>query len=119
MPLPMGTGPPTHDPDPATTGTLHGDKITPSTSTPGPAMHGTRSEHMPRVQAEQATRIALNPVLLGSSRQNPTNAATHTETASHLLKPTLPTLPALPALIALTIRGRIKRSSRNDPIHTH
>ncbi|MFC7265468.1 hypothetical protein [Streptomyces lutosisoli] len=71
-----GTGPPTHDPDPATTGTtgttgtLHGDKITLSTTTPGPALHGTCSERMSWVRAEKATRIAVNSVVFRSSGQN-------------------------------------------------
>ncbi len=36
----MGFGLPTHDPDPATASTLHGNKISLTASSPDPALHG-------------------------------------------------------------------------------
>ncbi|MEU5026640.1 pentapeptide repeat-containing protein [Streptomyces milbemycinicus] len=100
----MGVGLPTHDPDPATTGTLHGNQISLSTSTPDPAaLHGTWSQRMTWARAEKATRAAVNSVIFRSSGQNLTSAGTYIEMVSRLLEPTLI------ALGALAIRGRIKR----------
>ncbi|MGW7047040.1 pentapeptide repeat-containing protein [Streptomyces avermitilis] len=99
----MGVGLPTHDPDPATSGTLHGSKISLSTSTPDPALHGTWSQRMTWARAEKATRVAVNSVVFRSSGQNLTTAGTYIEMASRLLEPTLL------ALGVLAVRGRIKR----------
>ncbi|WEO99992.2 pentapeptide repeat-containing protein [Streptomyces sp. FXJ1.172] len=99
----MSVGLPTHDPDPATTGTLHGSKINLSTSTPDPALHGTWSQRITWGRAEKATRVAVNSVVFRSSGQNLTTAGTYVEMTSRLLEPTLL------ALGALAIRGRIKR----------
>ncbi|MFD8377038.1 pentapeptide repeat-containing protein [Streptomyces sp. NPDC059679] len=100
----MGVGLPTHDPDPATTGTLHGNRISLSTSTPDPAaLHGTWSQRMTWARAEKATRAAVNSVIFRSSGQNLTSAGTYIEMVSRLLEPTLI------ALGALAVRGRIKR----------
>ncbi|MGW3140991.1 pentapeptide repeat-containing protein [Streptomyces sp. NPDC001139] len=99
----MGVGLPTHDPDPATTGTVHGSKINLHTSTPGPALHGGWPQRMTWARAEKATRVAVNSVVFRSSGQNLTTAGTYIEMASRLLEPTLL------ALGVLAIRGRIKR----------
>ncbi|MEU8909233.1 hypothetical protein [Streptomyces mirabilis] len=99
----MGVGLPTHDPDPATTGTLNGSRISLNTSTPDPALHGRWSQHMTWTRMEKATHIAVNSVVFRSSGQNLTTAGTYTEMTSRLLEPTLL------ALGALAIRGRIKR----------
>ncbi|MEV1043398.1 pentapeptide repeat-containing protein [Streptomyces sp. NPDC050204] len=99
----MGVGLPTHDPDPATTGTLHGSKISLHTSTPDPALHDTWSKRMTWARAEKATRVAVNSVVFRSSGQNLTTAGTYIEMVSRLLEPTLL------ALGVLAIRGRIKR----------
>ncbi len=99
----MGLGLPTHDPDPVTAGTLHGDKIGLSTSTPDPALHGTWAQRMNWARAERATRVVVNSVVFRSSGQNLTTAGTYIEMASRLLEPTLL------ALGALAVRGRIKR----------
>ncbi|MGW5463723.1 pentapeptide repeat-containing protein [Streptomyces sp. NPDC003996] len=99
----MGFGLPTHDPDPATTGTLHGSKINLSTGTPGPALNGDWHHRMTWPRAERATRVAINSVVFRSSGQNLTTPGTYIEMASRLLEPTLL------ALAALAIRGRIKR----------
>ncbi|MFJ8510790.1 pentapeptide repeat-containing protein [Streptomyces avermitilis] len=99
----MGIGLPTHDPDPATSGTLHGSKISLHTSSPDPALHGTWSQRMTWARAEKATRVAVNSVVFRSSGQNLTTAGTYIEMASRLLE------PILLALGALAIRGRIKR----------
>lgn len=99
----MGFGLPTHDLDPATTGTLHGDKISLHTSTPDPALHGVWDQRMTWSRAERATRVAVNSVIFRSSGQNLTIPGTYIEMASRLLEPTLL------ALAALAVRGRIKR----------
>lgn len=99
----MSVGLPTHDPDPATTGTLRGSKISLNTSTPDPALHGGWSQRMTWARAEKATRVGVNSVVFRSSGQNLTNAGTYIEMASRLLEPTLL------ALGLLAIRGRIKR----------
>lgn len=99
----MGVGLRADDPDPVTTGTLHGSKISLSTSTPDPALHDKWSKRMTWARAEKATRVALNSVLFRSSGQNLTTAGTYIEMASRLLEPTLL------GLGALAIRGRIKR----------
>ncbi|MES4892550.1 pentapeptide repeat-containing protein [Streptomyces sp. NPDC096012] len=99
----VGVGLPTHDPDPATTGTLNGSKISLNTSTPDPALRGGWPQRMTWVRAEKATRVAVNSVVFRSSGQNLTIAGTYIEMASRLLEPTLL------ALGALAIRGRIKR----------
>ncbi|MGW4441975.1 pentapeptide repeat-containing protein [Streptomyces sp. NPDC004682] len=99
----MAVGLPTHDPNPATTGALHGSKISLSTKTPDPALHGPWSQRMTWARAEKATRIAVNSVVFRSSGQNLTAMGTYIEMASRLLEPTLL------ALGALAIRGRIKR----------
>ncbi|WP_369228843.1 hypothetical protein AB5J56_00385 [Streptomyces sp. R21] len=99
----IGVGLPTHDPDPATTGTLNGSKISLNTSTPTPALRGGWSQRMTWARAEKATRVAVNSVVFRSSGQNLTTAGTYTEMASRLLE------PALLALGVLAIRGRIKR----------
>ncbi|MFI1177230.1 pentapeptide repeat-containing protein [Streptomyces melanogenes] len=99
----MGTGLPTWDPHPATTGTLNGSRISLSTGTPDPALHGGWSQRMTWARAEKATRIAVNSVVFRSSGQNLTTAGTYIEMASRLLEPTLL------ALGVLAIRGRIKR----------
>ncbi|WP_435219090.1 pentapeptide repeat-containing protein [Streptomyces sp. bgisy034] len=99
----MGVGLPTHEPDPATTGTLHGSKISLNTTTPDPALHGGWQQRMTWTRAEQATRIAVNSVVFRSSGQNLTIVGTYIEMTSRLLEPTLL------ALGVLAIRGRIKR----------
>lgn len=99
----MGVGLPTHDPDPATTGTLQDSKITLNTSTPDPALHGGLPQRMTWARAEKATRVAINSVVFRSSGQNLTTAGTYIEMISRLLEPTLL------ALGVLAIRGRIKR----------
>ncbi|MFE7268914.1 pentapeptide repeat-containing protein [Streptomyces sp. NPDC057592] len=99
----IGVGLPNHDPDPATTGTLHGSRISLHTSTPDPALHDTWSKRMTWTRAEKATRIAVNSVVFRSSGQNLTTAGTYIEMVSRLLEPTLL------ALGVLAIRGRIKR----------
>ncbi|MFF4551105.1 pentapeptide repeat-containing protein [Streptomyces sp. NPDC001406] len=99
----VGFGLPTHDPDTATAGTLHGNKITLYTSTPAPALHGGWDQRMTWTRAEGATRVAVNSVIFRSSGQNLTTAGTYIEMASRLLEPTLL------ALAILAIRGRIKR----------
>ncbi|MGV9901945.1 pentapeptide repeat-containing protein [Streptomyces sp. NPDC003388] len=99
----MGLGLPTHDPDPGTTGTLHGSKVSLHTSTPDPSLRGSWSERLTGARAEKATRVAINSVVFRSSGQNLTTAGTYLEMTSRLLEPTLLTLGAL------AIRGRIKR----------
>ncbi|MER6038324.1 pentapeptide repeat-containing protein [Streptomyces sp. NPDC001835] len=99
----MGFGLPTHDPDPATTGTLHGSKISLNTTTPDPTLHGGWSRRLTGARAEKATRVAVNSVVFRSSGQNLTTAGTYIEMTSRLLEPTLL------ALAALAVRGRIKR----------
>ncbi|MFI6698992.1 hypothetical protein ACIBJC_08415 [Streptomyces sp. NPDC050509] len=99
----MGVGLPTHDPDPATTGFLHGSKVSLNTSTPEPALHGGWQLRMTWVRAEKATRVAVNSVVFRSSGQNLTTPDTYIEMTSRLLEPTLL------ALGVLAIRGRIKR----------
>jgi hypothetical protein len=99
----MGFGLPAHDPDPATTGTVHGSKITLNTSTPDPALNGGWAQRMTWPRAEKATRVAVNSVIFRSSGQNLTTLGTYIEMASRLLEPTLL------ALAALAVRGRIKR----------
>ncbi|WP_324604924.1 pentapeptide repeat-containing protein [Streptomyces xylophagus] len=99
----MRFGLPTHDPDPTTTGTLHGSKISLTTSSSDPALHGGWPERMTWARAEKATRVAVNSVVFRSSGQNLTTAGTYIEMTSRLLE------PALLALAALAVRGRIKR----------
>ncbi|MGW0885982.1 pentapeptide repeat-containing protein [Streptomyces sp. NPDC002671] len=99
----MGFGLPTHDPDPATTGTVHGTRISLSTSTPDPALHGRWSQRMTPARAEKAFRVAVNSVIFRSSGQNLTTLGTYIEMVSRLLEPTLL------ALAVLAVRGRIKR----------
>lgn len=99
----MGFGLPTHDPAPASTGTLHGSQISLTTSSPAPALHGGWPQRMTWPRAEKATRVAVNSVVFRSSGQNLTTAGTYIEMASRLLEPTLL------ALAALAVRGRIKR----------
>ncbi|MFE2828592.1 pentapeptide repeat-containing protein [Streptomyces sp. NPDC059271] len=96
-------GLPTHDPDPATTGTLNGTRISLNTTTPDPALHGHWPQRMTFTRAEKATRGAINSVVFRSSGQNLTTAGTYIEMTSRLLEPTLL------ALGILAIRGRIKR----------
>ncbi|WP_328443337.1 pentapeptide repeat-containing protein [Streptomyces sp. NBC_00386] len=99
----IGIGLPTHDPDPATTGTLNGSRISLNTSTPDPALHGGWPQRMTWARAEKATRVAINSVVFRSSGQNLTTAGTYIEMISRLLEPTLL------ALGVLAVRGRIKR----------
>ncbi|MEU2424003.1 pentapeptide repeat-containing protein [Streptomyces sp. NPDC007851] len=99
----MGVGLPTHDPDPATAGTLHGHRISLRTSIPDPTLRGGWNERLTAARAEKATQVAINSVVFRSSGQNLTTAGTYIEMASRLLEPTLL------ALGALAIRGRIKR----------
>lgn len=99
----MSFGLPTHDPDPATTGTLHGSRISLSTNTPDPALQGGWSQRMTWARTEKAFRVAVNSVVFRSSGQNLTTAGTYIEMTSRLFGPTLL------ALGALAIRGRIKR----------
>ncbi|MCT9075446.1 pentapeptide repeat-containing protein [Streptomyces fulvoviolaceus] len=99
----MGLGLPTHDPAPATTGTLHGNKISLSTTTPDPALPRGFSQRFTWPRTEKATRVAVNSVIFRSSGQNLTTAGTYIEMTSRLLEPTLL------ALAVLAIRGRIKR----------
>ncbi|MFB7498718.1 pentapeptide repeat-containing protein [Streptomyces sp. NPDC056161] len=99
----IGFGLPIHDPDPATTGTLNGSKISLNTSTPDPALDGGWSKRMTWARAENAVRVAVNSVVFRSSGQNLTTPGAYIEMTSRLLEPTLL------ALAALAIRGRIKR----------
>ncbi|MEV7346786.1 pentapeptide repeat-containing protein [Streptomyces sp. NPDC093544] len=96
-------GLPTHDPDPATTGTLQGSKISLNTSTPTPALQDGWDQRMTWTRVEKGTRVAVNSVIFRSSGQNLTTSGTYIEMASRLLEPTLL------ALAVLAIRGRIKR----------
>ncbi|MGW4359614.1 pentapeptide repeat-containing protein [Streptomyces californicus] len=99
----MGLGLPNHDPDPATTGTLHGSKVSLHTSAPDPTLRGGWTERFTAARAEKATRVAINSVVFRSTGQNLTTAGTYIEMTSRLLEPTLL------ALGALAIRARIKR----------
>jgi hypothetical protein len=99
----MGVGLPTHEPEPSTTGTLHGNKISLHTSTADPALRGAWSRRMTWARAEKATRVAVNSVVFRSSGQNLTTWGAYIEMTSRLFEPTLL------ALGALAIRGRIKR----------
>ncbi|MEU2026838.1 hypothetical protein ABZ565_32570 [Streptomyces sp. NPDC016469] len=99
----MALGLPARDPEPATTGTLTGSKISLNTSTPDPAMHSGWSQRWSWARTEKATRIAVNSVVFRSSGQILTTAGTYIEMTSRLLEPTLL------ALGVLAIRGRIKR----------
>ncbi|MFE1312421.1 pentapeptide repeat-containing protein [Streptomyces sp. NPDC058755] len=99
----MGFGLPTHDPDPATNGTLTHGKISLHTSTPDPALNGSWRQRMTWTRAEKATRVAFNSVIFRTSGQNLTTAGTYIEMTSRFLEPTLL------ALAALAVRGRIKR----------
>lgn len=99
----MGFGLPSHDPDPATNGSLNGSKISLSTSTPDPALRGGWTQRMTWARTEKATRVAVNSVVFRSSGQNLTTPGTYIEMASRLLE------PILLALGVLAIRGRIKR----------
>ncbi|GAA3371246.1 hypothetical protein GCM10020367_21130 [Streptomyces sannanensis] len=99
----MGFGLPTHDPDPATTGTLTHGRIALKTKAPDPALNGGWHQRMTWKRAEKATRVAVNSVVFRSSGQNLTTAGTYIEMASRLLEPTLL------ALAVLAVRGRIKR----------
>ncbi|WP_438453265.1 pentapeptide repeat-containing protein [Streptomyces asiaticus] len=99
----MGLGLPTHTPDPTTTGTLHGTKISLNTSTADPSLHGGWSQRMTWARAEIASRVVINSVVFRSSGQNLTTAGTYIEMASRLVEPTLL------ALAVLAVRGRIKR----------
>ncbi|MFK8912218.1 pentapeptide repeat-containing protein, partial [Streptomyces sp. YS-3] len=92
-----------HEPDPVTTGTLHGSNIALSTHTPKPVLHERWSQRMTGTRAEKATRIAVNSVVFRSSGQNLTTGGTYTEMGSRLFE------PILLALAVLAIRGRIKR----------
>ncbi|MET8012912.1 pentapeptide repeat-containing protein [Streptomyces sp. NPDC005271] len=96
----IGVGLPTHDPDPATTGTLNGSRISLKTSTPDPALHGGWTQRMTFARAEKATGVAVNSVVFRSSGQNLTTVGTYIEMAFE---------PTLLALGVLAIRGRIKR----------
>ncbi|WP_329127255.1 pentapeptide repeat-containing protein [Streptomyces sp. NBC_01465] len=99
----MGFGLTSYEPDPATAGTLHGNKINLTTSSPAPALHGDWSQRMTWPRTEKAIRVAINSVVFRSSGQNLTTAGTYIEMASRLLEPTLL------ALAVLAVRGRIKR----------
>ncbi|MEU8575442.1 pentapeptide repeat-containing protein [Streptomyces asoensis] len=99
----MAVGLPTHDPDPVTTGTLKGGRISLDTSIPDPALHGGWSQRMTWPRTEKATRVAINSVVFRSSGQNLTTVGTYIEMTSRLLEPTLL------ALGLLAIRARIKR----------
>ncbi|MDX3763339.1 hypothetical protein [Streptomyces sp. AK02-04a] len=88
-----GFGLPTHDSDPATTGTLRGSKI--SLSTPDPAIRGDWNQRMTWTRVEKATRVAVNSVVFRSSGQNLTTAGTYIEMASRLFEPTLLALAGL------------------------
>jgi hypothetical protein len=99
----MGFGLPSHDPAPATTGTVSGSRISLNTSTSDPGLHGGWAQRMTWARAEKATRVAVNSVVFRSSGQNLTTAGTYIEMTSRLLEPTLL------ALGVLAIRGRIKR----------
>ncbi|MFT9478776.1 pentapeptide repeat-containing protein [Streptomyces sp. Mo3] len=99
----MGVGLPTHDPDPATTGTLHGSALSLHTTTPDPALHGDVSRRFTWPRTEKATRVAVNSVVFRSSGQNLTTAGTYIEMTSRLMEPTLL------GLAVLAVRGRIKR----------
>ncbi|MEW1638489.1 pentapeptide repeat-containing protein [Streptomyces sp. NPDC093801] len=99
----MGFGLPTNDPDPATTGTLHGSKISLTTKTPDPALRGGWNQRMTWKRAEKASRVAVNSVVFRSAGQHLTTVGTYIEMASRLLEPTLL------ALAVLAVRGRIKR----------
>ncbi|MFI8504944.1 pentapeptide repeat-containing protein [Streptomyces sp. NPDC085524] len=99
----MGFGLPTHDPDPATTGTLTNGSIALKTKAPDPALTGGWHQRMTWNRAGKATRVAVNSVVFRSAGQNLTTSGTVIEMASRLLEPTLL------ALAVLAIRGRIKR----------
>ncbi|MFE7933404.1 pentapeptide repeat-containing protein [Streptomyces sp. NPDC057456] len=99
----MGFGLPTHEPRPATNGTLRGQAISLSTTTQRPVLSGSWPQRMTAARAEKATRVAINSVVFRSSGQNLTNFGTYIEMLSRLLEPTLL------ALGVLAVRGRIKR----------
>jgi uncharacterized protein YjbI with pentapeptide repeats len=96
-------GLPSHDPAPATTGSLTHGKITLNTETSDSALIGPWRQRLTGPRAEKATRVVVNSVVFRSSGQNLTTTGTYIEMASRLLEPTLL------ALAALAVRGRIKR----------
>ncbi|MFD5801547.1 pentapeptide repeat-containing protein [Streptomyces sp. NPDC127020] len=73
----MGFGLPTKAPDPGTTGTLHGTKISLETNTPDPVLDGAWSQRMTWARAEKATRVSMNSVVFRSSGQNLTTWGTY------------------------------------------
>ncbi|MGX2995757.1 pentapeptide repeat-containing protein [Streptomyces sp. JNUCC 64] len=99
----MGFGLPDRSPEPATTGTLRGGKVSLTTKSPDPVLKSGWSERLSWERAEKATRVAVNSVVFRSSGQNLTTVGTYVEMTSRLLEPTLL------ALGVLAVRGRVKR----------
>jgi hypothetical protein len=99
----MGFGLPDHDPDPATTGTVHGTKITLNTNTPDPALRLGYRRRFTWKRAEKATRVAVNSVVFRSSGQNLTTTGAYIEMTTRILE------PVLLGFGLLAIRNRIKR----------
>ncbi|WP_406102935.1 hypothetical protein [Streptomyces sp. NBC_01003] len=96
-------GLPTHDPEPATTGTLTGSKISLHTVSTDPRLSGPLNRRLTGDRAEKSTRVVVNSVVFRSSGQNLTTAGTYIEMASRLLE------PVLLALAVIAVRSRIKR----------
>ncbi|WSF66107.1 pentapeptide repeat-containing protein [Streptomyces sp. NBC_01352] len=97
-------GLPIHDPKPATTGRLEGQRITLSTDIPAPVNPEVPlTERLTSDRWEKSLRTVLNSVIFRSSGQELTTAGTYIEMGSRL------TEPVLVGLAALAIRGRVKR----------
>ncbi|MET7320189.1 pentapeptide repeat-containing protein [Streptomyces sp. NPDC005549] len=97
-------GLPQTDPDPVSTGTTDGRRITLTTRKPTPANpEGPYAQRLSAGRFEKSLRVVANSVIFRASGQDLTTTGTYVEMTSRLVE------PALLGLAVLAVRSRVKR----------
>ena len=97
-------GLPQDDPEPVSTGTVTGGRVTMTTDKPDPVNpRGSYSSRLSSERFEKSLRVVINSVVFRSSGQELTTAGTYVEMASRVAE------PALLGLAVLAVRSRVKR----------
>ncbi|MET7286945.1 pentapeptide repeat-containing protein [Streptomyces sp. NPDC005573] len=97
-------GLPQNDPEPRSTVTVTGRRVTTAIGMADPVdPSGSYADRLTSGRFEKSLRVVIDSVVFRSSDQNLTTAGTYTEMASRLAE------PALLGLAVLAIRGRLKR----------
>ncbi|MFE0388229.1 pentapeptide repeat-containing protein [Streptomyces bungoensis] len=97
-------GLPQADPDPVSSGTVDGRRLTLTTRKPAPLNpEGPYTSRLSTARFEKSARVVINSVVFRASGQDLTTTGTYVEMAARLVE------PALLGLAILAVRNRVKR----------